>query len=93
MVADDEVREVLDAVLAREGIGLADLRARQLPKISAHGVSRPAWMRPANLEAGEPGDDERYPGKLRLALSFSLPRGCYATLLVKRLGLAVPRPR
>lgn len=93
VVADDEVREVLDAVLAREAIGLADLRARQLPKISAHGVARPAWMRPANLEAGEPRDDERYPGKLRLALSFSLPRGCYATLVVKRLGLAVPRPR
>jgi tRNA pseudouridine13 synthase len=93
VVADDDVREVLDEVLAREGIGLADLRARQLPRISAHGVTRPAWMRPANLEAGEPVDDERYPGKFSLALSFSLPRGCYATIVVKRLGLAVPRPR
>jgi tRNA pseudouridine13 synthase len=93
VVADGDVREVLDGVLAREGIGLQDLRARQLPRISAHGVSRPAWMRPAAIESGEPADDERYPGKLRLALSFSLPRGCYATLVVKRLGLTAPRPR
>ncbi|MCX7029505.1 MAG: tRNA pseudouridine(13) synthase TruD [Spirochaetes bacterium] len=93
VVGDDDVREVLDAVLAREGIGLPDLRARQLPRISAHGVSRPAWMHPANLEAGEPADDERYPGKLSLALSFSLPRGCYATIVVRRLALATPRPR
>jgi len=93
VVADEEVREVLDAVLAREAIGLADLRARQLPRISVHGVSRPAWMRPADLEAGEPVEDERYPGRLSLALSFSLPRGCYATLLVRRLGLTAPRPR
>jgi tRNA pseudouridine13 synthase len=93
VVADDDVREVLDAVLAAEEIGLSDLRARQLPRISAHGVTRPAWMRPAHLEAGEPADDERYPGRLSLALSFSLPRGCYATILVKRLGLAVPRSR
>lgn len=93
VVADDDVREVLDAVLAGEAIGLNDLRARQLPRISAHGVTRPAWMRPAHLEAGEPADDDRYPGRLSLALSFSLPRGCYATILVKRLGLAAPRPR
>ncbi len=93
VVADDDVREVLDAVLAGEAIGLDDLRARQLPRISAHGVTRPAWMRPAHLEAREPADDDRYPGKLSLALSFSLPRGCYATILVKRLGLAAPRPR
>jgi tRNA pseudouridine13 synthase len=92
-VADDDVREVLNAVLAGEAIGLGDLRARQLPRISAHGVTRPAWMRPTRLEAGEPADDERYPGRFSLALSFSLPRGCYATILVKRLGLAVPRPR
>jgi tRNA pseudouridine13 synthase len=93
-VADgDDVREVLDAVLAREEIRLADLRARQLPRISAHGVTRPAWMRPADLEAGEPLDDERYPGKRKLALSFTLPRGCYATIVVRRLGLAAPAPR
>lgn len=93
VVADGDVREVLEAVLAREAIGLADLRVRQLPRISAHGVERPAWMRPADLSAGEPADDDRYPGRLRLALSFTLPRGCYATMVVKRLALAASRPR
>jgi tRNA pseudouridine13 synthase len=92
-VDDPDVREELDAVLSREGIRLADLRARQLPRVSAHGVTRPAWMRPADVAAGEPTDDERYPGKLALALSFTLPRGCYATLAVKRLALAAPRAR
>ena len=91
-VDDADIREVLDEVLAREGIGLADLRARQLPRISAHGVQRAAWMRPGDFEAGEPTDDECYPGKLRLGLSFTLPRGSYATILVRRLALAPPRP-
>jgi len=90
---EPDVREELDAVLAREAIALADLRARQLPRISAHGVSRAAWMRPADVAAGEPRDDERYPGKLALELSFTLPRGCYATLVTKRLALAVPWSR
>jgi len=90
-VDDPDVREVLDGVLAREGIGLADLRARQLPRVSAHGVGRAAWMRPGDFETGEPSDDERYPGKRRLDLSFTLPRGSYATILVRRLALAPPR--
>jgi tRNA pseudouridine13 synthase len=92
VVDDPEVREVLDGVLAREGIGLPDLRARQLPRVSAHGVERAAWMRPGNLAAGEPSADERYAGKLRLDLAFTLPRGSYATILVRRLALAPPRP-
>jgi len=92
-VDEPDVQEELDAVLAREGIGLADLRARQLPRISAHGVARAAWMRLSDAAAGEPRDDDRYPGKLALAISFTLPRGCYATLVTKRLALAVPRPR
>jgi len=92
-VDERDAREELDAVLAREGIGLADLRARQLPRISAHGVTRAAWMRLSDVVAGEPRDDERYPGKLALELSFTLPRGCYATLVTKRLALAVPRSR
>lgn len=91
VVDDPEAREVLDAVLAREGIGLADLRARQLPKVSAHGVERAAWVIPGEVAAGEPARDERYPGKLRLDLSFTLPRGSYATILVRRLALAPPR--
>jgi tRNA pseudouridine13 synthase len=38
----------------------------------------------ANLEA-EAADDEMYPGRKKLALRFDLPRGSYATILVKRL--------
>jgi tRNA(Glu) U13 pseudouridine synthase TruD len=33
------------------------------------------------------GDDELYPKRTRLTLVFELPRGAYATLVVKRLTL------
>jgi tRNA pseudouridine13 synthase len=92
LVDDAEVRGLLDGVLEREGIGLADLRARQLPRVSAHGVERAAWVRPGDLSCGQPFEDERYAGKLRLDLAFTLPRGSYATILVRRLALAPPRP-
>lgn len=37
-----------------------------------------------------PGMDELYPGRRKLSLSFGLPRGSYATILVKRLTRAEP---
>jgi tRNA pseudouridine13 synthase len=88
-VADPAVRRIAEAVLEGEGIGWEDLRVRQLPKLSVHGVERAALVFPQDLEVGEPEPDELYPGRHRLTLEFFLPRGSYATLLLKRME-AVP---
>ncbi len=84
---DPRVRALVEEVLAKEGIRLADLRVRQMRRLSAHGVERAAFARPEGLAVSDPEEDELYPGKLRLRLDFFLPRGSYATLLVRRLGL------
>ncbi len=47
---------------------------------------RPILLQPTHLES-EFDADQLYPGKHRLALRFELPRGSYATILVKRLTL------
>jgi tRNA pseudouridine13 synthase len=33
----------------------------------------------------EPRDDDLHPGRLALRLAFELPKGSYATILVKRI--------
>ena len=38
------------------------------------------------------GDDELYPGRHKMTLNFDLPRGAYATILVKRLTDAATQP-
>jgi len=42
---------------------------------------------PGEFTWSRPEEDERYPGKRKSTLSFLLPRGSYATMLVKSLGL------
>ena len=88
-VADPAVREIAEAVLAGEGIGWSDLRVRQLSGLRVHGVQRAALVFPRDLVVGEPAHDELYPGRHQLTLEFFLPRGSYATLLLKRME-AVP---
>ena len=90
VVSDGEVRRILDEVLAEEGIRQADLRVRQMRRIAIHGVQRSALVVPEDLSAQEAQADELYPGRQKLTLRFFLPRGSYATILIKRIGLAIP---
>ena len=88
-IADPQVAEAAAQVLEREGIALADLRVRQLPRMEVHGITRPALLLPERLEVIAHGGDELYPGRSKLALAFFLPRGGYATLVIKRLQATV----
>ena len=90
---DEGTRRNLEEVLDREGIGLQDLRVRQLPRISVHGIERPLLLLPEELVLGEAEEDELYPGKCRLTLRFGLPRGGYATLVTKALSAAGGLPQ
>jgi tRNA pseudouridine13 synthase len=84
---DPETESVLRAVLENEGMRLSDLRVRQMRGISVAGVERDAVVIPSDFRAGAPAEDELYPGRARITLSFFLPRGSYATLVIKRLML------
>jgi tRNA pseudouridine13 synthase len=89
VITDPEIRAITEAVLQREGLGLADLKVRQLSRLEVHGVERSMIVAPEDFQVSGVGPDELYPGRRRLTLNFNLPRGSYATLIVKRLQ-AVP---
>lgn len=85
------VRDLVDRVLAAERLTLADLDVRHPRGSFFSKGSRRARLCPAGV-THEVGDDDLYPGRRTLTLAFDLPRGAYATLLVKRLT-AVPAAR
>ena len=74
----------LDAVLAEEGLTLAAMRVPGLQKPYFSKGERRACVKPAGLTA-VPGDDELNRGRRTLTLAFELPRGAYATMVVKRV--------
>lgn len=83
-VSPGPLAERLAAVLAAHGLTLADLHVRR-PKDSFFSKGwRAAVLRPTGL-CVEVGADALYPGRQALTLSFDLPRGAYATVIVKRL--------
>jgi len=87
VTSDERVRRIVEEVLQSEGIRLADLRVRQMHRIRVGGVERRAIVVPEELAAPETGPDELYPGRRKATLRFFLPRGSYATMMIKRLLL------
>jgi tRNA pseudouridine13 synthase len=72
-------------VLKLEGLTLAELKVKGLQKPFFSKGDRRGCVHPANLSlAQEP--DELNRGRVKLILHFELPRGSYATMLVKRVA-------
>ncbi len=82
------LKEVLLKVLEREGLGLEKLKLKLATKgLFFKPYLRKAIVIPKRLEASQLEKDEIYEGKFKLVLSFFLPSGAYATILIKRLTL------
>ena len=74
-----------DRVLKDEGLHVEQFKLKGMRKLFFSKGERPAWCFPRDLEAFDTRDD-LHPGKHKLILRFELPRGSYATLIVKRLA-------
>jgi tRNA pseudouridine13 synthase len=81
------ITALTDQVLQREGLDRAQLKIRQPRDSFFSKGERAAVVRPTDM-AFSAGPDELYPGQQALRLSFVLPRGAYATILVKRITWA-----
>ena len=78
------VRET-EGVLQREGLRREDFLTHRVNGMVLREEPRPAVVVPRELHVGGVARDEIHRGRAKLALSFALPRGAYATMLIKRL--------
>ena len=83
---------IVEEVLKAEGLLLAELKVKGMQKPFFSKGDRPASVRPENLTHTADAD-ELNKGRRKLVLRFDLPRGSYATMLVKRVSaFDEPRP-
>ncbi|MGB9741576.1 MAG: tRNA pseudouridine(13) synthase TruD [bacterium] len=82
----EKISRIVQRVLAKEGLELKSLKLKfRVKGLYFKPWDRPAVFKPQKLAIEEPQPDELYPGKRKLTISFVLPPGAYATVLVKRL--------
>lgn len=67
---------------------LSDGQKKQIPKRVSFGThERPALVTPREFSMTKPAPDELNTGKYKTTLSFTLPKGSYATIITKRIFL------
>ena len=74
-VADSRIRGLAASLLEEHGLSARNFVVRAMPELSAESGSRKAFVRPQELQMKTEGSD--------YVLSFSLPKGSYATAAVK----------
>ena len=78
----DPRAELVRSVLAEEGLELRQMQIKGIREMFFSRGERAAWYLPRELSHTFAADD-RHPGRDKVTLAFELPRGCYATLIVK----------
>ncbi len=85
VLGDPEVKRVVSAVLAQEGLTLDRLAVPGVEGFAFKAEERAILVVPEHVRVREPVRDDLNPGLAKLRIRFELPRGSYATLVVKRL--------
>ncbi|MEK6932436.1 MAG: tRNA pseudouridine(13) synthase TruD [Nanoarchaeota archaeon] len=72
-------------ILKDEGIKLEDFIIRAFPGLIEETSFRDVFVKVKNFKTLSYSKDELNDGKFKQEVSFSLPKGCYATILIKQM--------
>ncbi len=89
MAMDHPFKPSVDAVLIEEGLSMNQIKLKHYKEPFFSKGNRPAFYVPEGLQH-ELGWDKLNKGHRKIRLTFALPRGSYATLLIKRISTGVP---
>jgi len=81
---DEEQEGLAVRVLEPMGLSLDQMKTKPPRDVFFSRGERKAFVFPQKVET-QSADDELYTGRKRVTLHFDLPRGCYATILIKRI--------
>jgi tRNA pseudouridine13 synthase len=84
--ADPDLAAVVAQILEEEGLALKDLKARILKRAYLPKGKRALLLFPEETSCSPPEGDDRFPGRQKMVVSFTLCRGSYATLVLKALA-------
>lgn len=88
---DAEIEAIYNRLLEQDSLSERSFVVRAFPELSAEGDVRDMVMMVQDMDIGSLEADDLNTGKKRCVVRFFLPKGSYATLVVKRM-MAGPEP-
>lgn len=84
MEVDDDLQKIIDKIMFEENLNQRSFIIRQIPNLSVEGTNRELFIDYKNLTYKIEQDEENTEYK-KVVFEFFLPKGSYATMLVKNL--------
>lgn len=84
-VKNKEIKEIISQLRQSEQITFTDFIIKPIPELSQEGELRKAFTEVKDLKVGNWEDDELNKGKNKITLSFSLGKGSYATMVIRKI--------
>jgi tRNA pseudouridine13 synthase len=81
----DAFSKKVKELLAADNLTLDSFRCASMPELASEGAGRPALVKAKHFQISEPEKDELNKGKQKITLKFELPKGAYATELIRQL--------
>lgn len=87
---DLEMQEIVKRLLEEEKLTSVDFIIKQIPELTAEGGLRSLIVKLEQIKIGIAEEDELFPGRKKIKVCFTLPKGSYATMVIKKwFGLIV----
>ncbi len=80
-----KIGKIGEELLKQEGITLRDFIVREFPELSSEGGERDLMVTPTGVKMGKLEEDELNAGKKKVTMTFTLPKGSYATMYMRSI--------
>lgn len=82
---DDAMHKKIMNALKKDKIKLSDFAMKGMPELKCFGSERDFLLFPKNMKLAKISDDGFNPGKKVAQISFNLPKGSYATIVLREI--------
>ena len=79
-----EVKKIIWELMKKDSITYNDFIIKQIPELALQGELRNAFVEVKDSVIGKTEEDDLNAGKKKIRVSFFLPKGSYATMLIRR---------
>ena len=84
-IKNKKINELLKNLMKKEKLSFSDFIIRSFPELSQEGQERSLLTKAKELSISQAEKDELNPGKEKIVIGFSLPKGSYATMFIRFL--------
>lgn len=84
-IKDAELKKIIKNILEKEKLSPRDFIIKSIPELSSEGTERDLFLEVKDFRVLKQEKDELNKGKKKIIVSFSLPKGSYATVVIDYL--------